>query len=143
MKARYMLGETRGKINHLLYMVDLKLYGKAIQECDSLVQAVRIFSNDIGIQLRIFNWTMLEIKRGKIVESEGIELPSGETIKSLEDKKGYKYQGVLQLDSVLSNEMKDMITKEYNRRIRKTLRGSLNAGNTIQSINARAVLIIR
>ena len=42
-----------------------------------------------------------------------------------------------------SKEMKDMITKEYYRRIRKILKVSLNAGNTIQAINARAVSIIR
>ena len=39
--------------------------------------------------------------------------------------------------------MKDMITKEYYRRITKILKASLNAGNTIQAISARAVSIIR
>ena len=38
--------------------------------------------------------------------------------------------------------MKDMITKEYYRRIKKIPKASLNARNTIQPINARAVLII-
>ena len=50
---------------------------------------------------------------------------------------------MLQFDSVKRKEMKDMITKEYYRRIRKILKASLNAGNTIQAINARAVSIIR
>ena len=36
-----------------------------------------------------------------------------------------------------------MITKEYYQRIRKILKASLNAGNTIQAINAREVSIIR
>ena len=47
MKAVYMLGELRGKINQLLSMDDLKLYGKTMQELYSLVQTVRIFSTDI------------------------------------------------------------------------------------------------
>ena len=34
------------------------------------------------------------------MESERIELPNGETIKSLEDEKGYKYLGMLQFDCV-------------------------------------------
>ena len=51
--------------------------------------------------------------------------------------------GVLQFDSVKSKEMKDMITKEYYRRIRKILKASLNARNIMQVINARAVSIIR
>ena len=77
------------------------------------------------------------------MQSEGIELPSGEKIKSLEDKKGYKSLGVLQFDSVKSKKMKDMITKEYYQRIIKILKASLNAGNTIQAINARAISVIR
>ena len=64
-------------------------------------------------------------------------------MKSLEDEKGYKYLGVLQFDSVKSEEMKYMITKKYYRRIRKILKTSLNAGNTIQAINARAISVIR
>ena len=71
-------------------------------------------------------------------KSEGVKLPNGETIKSLEDKKGYKYLGFLQFASVKSKEMKDTITKEYYRRIRKILKASINA-----AINARAESIIR
>ena len=46
MEAGYMLEESRGKINHLLFMDDLKLYGKTMQELDSQVRTVRIFSSD-------------------------------------------------------------------------------------------------
>ena len=53
---------------------------------------------------------MLEMKRSQFVQSKGMELPNGETIKSLEDEKEYKYLGVPQFDSVNSKEMKDMIT---------------------------------
>ena len=76
------------------------------------------------------------------MQSEGIELTNGETIKSLE--KGHKYLGMLQFDSVKNKEMKDMITKEYyHQRIRKILKSSLNERNTIQAINARVMSIIR
>ena len=47
------------------------------------------------------------MKRGKVVQSEGIELLNGETIKSPEDEKRYKYLGVLQFDSVKSMIMKE------------------------------------
>ena len=91
MKAGCVLGESRGKINHLLFMDDLRLYGKTMQELDSLVQTVRIFSGDIGMQFGISKSAMLQMKRGKVVQSYGIELPSGETIKLLEDEKEYKW----------------------------------------------------
>ena len=58
-------------------MNDLKLYDKTMQELDSLLQTVTIFSSDIGMQIKISKCAMLEMKRGKVVESEGIELPRG------------------------------------------------------------------
>ena len=52
-----------------------------------------------------------------------------------------KYLGALQLHSVKSTEMKDMITKEYYWRIRKILKASLDAGNTVQAIHALLILL--
>ena len=43
-----------------------------MQELDSLVQTVRIFSSDIGMQFGIFECALYEMKRGKLVQSEGI-----------------------------------------------------------------------
>ena len=124
MKAGYVLGGFRGKSNHLLFM-DLKLYGKAMQELDSLVQTVRIFSSDLGMKFGISKCAILEMKQDKVVHSEGMELPNGETIKLVEDdEKGYKNLGVLQFDSVKSKEMKDMVTKEFCQRIRKILKAT-------------------
>ena len=54
------------------------------------------------MQFGISRCAILERKRGKVVQSEGIELPSGETIKLLEDEKGYKNLGVLHFKSVKS-----------------------------------------
>ena len=50
---------------------------------------------------------------------------------------------MLQFDCVKNEEMKNMIMKEYFRRIRKILKASLNVGYTIQAINARTVPIIK
>ena len=45
-----MLEMSRGKIDLLLFMDDLKFYVETMQDLDSLVQTVRIFSSDIGIE---------------------------------------------------------------------------------------------
>ena len=63
------MGDT---INHLLFMNDLKLYSKSEKALDSLIQTVRIFSEDIGMQFGIDKCAMLVVKRGKTVESDGI-----------------------------------------------------------------------
>ena len=58
---------------------------------DSLVQTVRVFSEDIGMKFGIEKCAMLVIEKGKIVKSVGIELPDGEVIKSLQEGESYKY----------------------------------------------------
>ena len=52
------------KINHLLFMDDVKLYGKDERETDSLVQTVKIFSNDVGMDFGINKCAVLVMKRG-------------------------------------------------------------------------------
>ena len=142
-KCGYSLGRGRATVNHLLFMDDLKVYGKNINQVDTLVNTVKIFSQDIGMQFGIKKCAVLIMKRGKVVESNGILLPDEQQIKSLRKDEGYKYLGILEADQIKSTEMKTNVTKEYYRRIRKILKSKLNAGNTINAINSRAVSLVR
>ena len=90
-KAGYTLGRNRGKLNHLLFMDALKLYGKSLKKVDSQIETFRIYSEDIGMEFRISKCVMLEMACGRVVDSNGIDLPSGETIKALESNDGNKY----------------------------------------------------
>ena len=49
--ASYQLSKEEGKITHLLFMHDLKLYGRNEKEINSLVHTVWAFSSDIGMDL--------------------------------------------------------------------------------------------
>ena len=71
-------------------MDDLKLYGKDKDQLDSLVQTVRIFISDIGMTFGIEKCAMVEMKRGKLIDSDGLDLPEGEKIGSLQDEEAYK-----------------------------------------------------
>ena len=44
---------------------------------DSLVQTVRVFSEDVGMEFGIEKCAMFIMEKGKIVKSVGIELPNG------------------------------------------------------------------
>ena len=66
-------------------MDDLKLYSRSEKGLDSLVQTVRVFSEDIGMEFGIEKCAMLVMEKGKIVKSVGIELPDGKVIKSLQE----------------------------------------------------------
>ena len=58
------LERKRAKIlTHLLFMDDLKLYGRNEKEINSLVHTVRVFSTDIGMDFGIKNCTMMVMKR--------------------------------------------------------------------------------
>ena len=89
-EARYSYGNNI-KINHLLFMDDLKLYTKTSNQLDSLIQTVRIFSSDIGMKFGIEKCAVLIIKRGKMTQSKGITLPDDTNIRSLKEGEGYKY----------------------------------------------------
>ena len=114
------------KINYLLVMDDLKLYSRSETGLDSLVKAVRVFSEDIGMEFGIEKCAMLVMEKGKIVKPVGIELPDGKVIKSLQEGESYKYLGILDADKFLEEKMKFNVSKEYIRRLRKVLKSKLS-----------------
>ena len=75
-KAAYEFSESKEKINHLLFMDDLKLYSQSERGLDSLLQTVCVFSADIGMKFGIEKCAMLVMQKGKIVNSVGIALPN-------------------------------------------------------------------
>ena len=129
-KAAYEFSESKKKINHLLFMDDSKLYNRSENELDSLVQTVRVFSEDIGIEFGIEKCAMLVMEKGKIVTSVRIELPNGKVIKSLQEGESYKYLGILEADKFL--QVKLNVSKEYIKRLRKVLKSKLNGGNLVR-----------
>ena len=107
------------KINHLLFMDDLKLNSRNEKELDSLFQTIHIFSKDIGMEFGIEKCAVLVIEKGNIVKSVGIELPDGKAIKSLQEGESYKYLGLSEAERFLGQEMKLKDSKEYFRRLKK------------------------
>ena len=142
-KAAYEFSESKEKVNYILFMDDLKLYSRSKKGVDSLVQTVRLFSEDIGMEFGIEKCAMLVMEKGEIVKSFGIELPDGKVIKSLQEGESYKYLGILEADKFLEEKMKLNISKEYIRRLRKVLKSKLNGGNLVRGVNTWAVSLLR
>ena len=72
-KPGYALRNDQIRINHLLFMDDLTLYGKDEREIESLVQTVRINNEDIAMEFGIQNCACVILKRGKTTFFDGIE----------------------------------------------------------------------
>ena len=130
------------KVNHILFMDDLKLYGKSKDELEALVNTVRIFTDDVRMKFGLSKCATVVMKRGKKIEDDGITMPDGQ---KMEDIGGmpYKYLGVLESDRIKMAEMKEKVKKDYNTRVKKLLKSRLNAGNLIKAINAWAVATVR
>ena len=62
---------------------------------DSLVQTIRVFREDIGMEFGKEKCTMLVMEKGKIAKSVGIKLSDGKVIKSLQEGESYKCLGIL------------------------------------------------
>ena len=133
MKKRSSFQKGKSKLNHLLFMDDLKLCGSNQNEIDSLVRTVEIVIKNIGMTFVIDMCGVLAMNRGKEVECNGIELENGEEIGQI--GKGYKFLGIL--------EKGDNIRKEYFKRLRATLKSKLNAKHVFQVINTWLVPTVR
>ena len=53
--AVYKLSKSQETINHLMYMDDIKLFTKNEKELETLTHAMRIYSQDIGMEFGIEN----------------------------------------------------------------------------------------
>ena len=124
-------------------MDDLKLCSRSEKVLDSLVQTVRVFSEDVGVEFGIEKCAMLVMEKGKIVKSAGIELPNGKVIKSLREGESYKCLGIFEADKFLGEKMKLNVLKEYIRRLRKVLKSKLSGGNLVCGVNVSAVSLLR
>ncbi|XP_063598714.1 uncharacterized protein LOC134775182 [Penaeus indicus] len=130
------------KLNHLLFMDDLKIYGKNEREINGLVSTIEIFSNNIGMEFEAKKCGTLILKRGKVVKTDGLELPSGDKIKEVEDE-GYKYLGITEFDKIKDSEVKESFRKEYLRRAKAIMKSRLHGRNKIMAMNTWAVSLMR
>ena len=75
--AGYRVGEGKQRrINHLLFMDDLKLFARNEKEAEKLTNTVRIFPKDIRMELGVNKCAHVTMKRHKIVNTGGMELTS-------------------------------------------------------------------
>ena len=82
----------------------------------------------------------LTINRGKVVRCEGIKLPNSDVMKEVE-KEGYTYLGIVELDKIKENEMKENTINEYKQTARLVLKSKLNVKNKITAIHAWAGIL--
>ena len=71
-----------------MHMDDIKQFAKAEKESEALIQAVRIYSYDLGMEFGI-KIRLATIEKQKRHMTEGIEQPDQEEIRTLEEQETY------------------------------------------------------
>ena len=126
-----------------MYMDDIKLFAKKEKELETLIHAVRIYSQDIGMEVGREKCAMLVMKSGKRHLTDGIELPNQDNIRTLAENEASKYLGILEADTIKQVKIKDKIQKEYLKWTRKLVETKLSSRNLIKGINTWAVPLVR
>ena len=115
--AGYKL-KSQEKINHLMYMDGIKLFAKNEKELETLIRAVRIYSQDRnGIWHRKMCYACNEKWQMTWLTEWNYQIKI--RLVCLEGKETYKYLGILEADNIKQVEMKDKIQKEYLWRTKK------------------------
>ena len=77
-----------GKLNHLLFMDDLKIYRKNELEINALVSTVELFSTDVGMEFGTKKCGKPDLKSERAVGSYFLEIYSGKKMHKVEEE-GY------------------------------------------------------
>ena len=117
----------------------IKLFTKNEGELVILIQTMRIYSQDIGMEFGIEKYAMLIMKNEKRPITEGIELPNQERIRTLGENAKPKYLGVLKVDI---SRMKGKILKCLIK-MRKRLKTKFCSRNLIKGIDSQVVSLVR
>ena len=88
-------------------IANIKQFAKNEKELESLLQAVKIYSQEIGTEYVQEKGAMLIIKSEKQQLSEAIELPNQEKIRTLGQKETCKNLAILEADTVKNAQMKE------------------------------------
>ena len=126
-----------------MYMDDIKLFAQNEKELLTLILAMGIFRQDVGVEFGIEKCAMLVMKSGKRHLKDGMEQPNQDKIRTLGEKETYKYLEILKIDTIKQVEMKEKIKKEYLWRTRKLLHTKLYSTNLIKGENSWAVPLVR
>ena len=126
-----------------MYIDDIKLFVKTEKELETIIHAVRIYSQVVWMEIGIEKCAMQVMKYGKRHLTDGIELPKQDKIRTLGEKETYKYLRILEADTIKQVEMEEKIKKEYLRRNKKLLETKLYGRNLIKGINTWAVSLCK
>ena len=95
-------------------MDDIKLFAKNEKEQETLIHAVRIYSQNIGMEFGIEKCAMPVRNSGNRHMTDGMEQSNQDKIRTLGENETFKYFGNLEADTIKQVEMKGKIPKNIS-----------------------------
>ncbi|KAF2891214.1 hypothetical protein ILUMI_14959 [Ignelater luminosus] len=139
----YQIKNENAKVSNLLYMDDLKIFGKNVQELKKKMKVIQTYSTDIGMEMGLEKCAKVTFKRGERVKSEDIEVGGSDLSKELGENEAYKYLGMNESRGIDETQVKDRLRREYIKRVRKVLKRELNSKNRMLAIGEIAVPVLQ
>ncbi|KAJ8281479.1 hypothetical protein GJAV_G00068170 [Gymnothorax javanicus] len=130
------------RVNHLLFMDDLKLYAESEQKLNQLVGAVYKFSKDISMEFGLEKCSKCTIRKGKKVVAENILVGEESCIEDLAEDSTYKYLGIEENAAIEHRKMREKVKKEYLKRLKNICKSELTPKNKITAINQFAIPVV-
>ncbi|XP_045477913.1 uncharacterized protein LOC123683060 [Harmonia axyridis] len=127
------------KINHQLYIDDLKLYAANEEQLLRELKIVASFTETIKMEMGLDKCAVLHIKRGKITSGEAMLVQDNLKIQNLGPEETYKYLGIQQGLEIKTAETKAKFEDKFMGRLKKILQSKLNARSIFTSINLKAI----
>ncbi|CAK1579545.1 unnamed protein product [Parnassius mnemosyne] len=120
-------GGTKG--THLFCMDDLKLFASSRFHLMALLNITCNFSNSIRMELGTDKCAVLYVERGRVANSEGIDLSMPINIKTLSEAETYRYLGMSQNIGIDEADMKQSVSDVFYARLTKVLISLLSGVN--------------
>ena len=108
---------------------------KKLSSSKTLMQVVRIYSDDMRMEFSVEKCTMLIMKCGKRQKTEGIELPNQKNFRRFEEKETYKYWAHWKQTWSYKWWSKKKIQKAYVKWMRKLFETKLLCRNLMKRVN--------
>ncbi|CAK1584548.1 unnamed protein product [Parnassius mnemosyne] len=123
------------KVTHLFYMDDLKLFASSRSHLMELLNITCDFSNSIRMELGTDKCAILHVGRGRVANSEGIDLSMPISIRTLSEAETYRYLGMAQNIGVDELGMKRSVCDVFYARLTKVLNSLLSGVNKTHAYN--------
>ena len=109
------------RLNHLLYLDDIKLHAATKIQLQEILRLTKTFSRDIKMVFGIENCKTLCIAKGKL-EMRNFTTENDDTMEAMNEDDIYKYLGHMQAKRIKHARMKQKLGEEYLNRTKKRIK---------------------